>query len=42
MIFILIAILGASIGSFLNVLIYRVPLGVNISYPPSFCPNCQN
>lgn len=33
-------LLGISIGSFLNVLIYRVPLGKNISYPASHCPQC--
>ena len=32
---------GISIGSFLNVLIYRVPEGLNIFYPPSACPNCK-
>jgi len=33
-------ILGASIGSFLNVVIYRVPAGISILYPPSRCPSC--
>ncbi len=32
--------LGASIGSFLNVVIYRVPAGLSILYPPSRCPQC--
>ena len=32
--------LGACIGSFLNVVIYRVPAGLSILYPPSSCPNC--
>lgn len=31
---------GAVVGSFLNVCIYRVPLGVSIVTPPSSCPNC--
>jgi leader peptidase (prepilin peptidase) / N-methyltransferase len=31
---------GASIGSFLNVVIYRLPSGLSILYPPSRCPNC--
>ncbi len=31
---------GASIGSFLNVIIYRVPAGLSILYPPSRCPKC--
>jgi leader peptidase (prepilin peptidase)/N-methyltransferase len=34
------AVLGALIGSFLNVVVYRVPLGRSIVSPPSSCPNC--
>ncbi len=41
-ILIFIAILGASIGSFLNVLIYRTPRDLNIAYPSSHCPHCNN
>ena len=33
-------ILGAAIGSFLNVVIYRIPIGKSIISPPSSCPNC--
>lgn len=33
-------ILGASIGSFLNVVIYRLPAGLSLLSPPSRCPNC--
>lgn len=32
--------LGASIGSFLNVIVYRVPAGLSILWPPSRCPHC--
>src|SRR4030065_2719069 len=31
---------GAVVGSFLNVCIYRIPLGISIAYPPSRCPGC--
>lgn len=35
------ALLGAVIGSFLNVVIDRLPQGQSISYPPSHCNSCQ-
>jgi leader peptidase (prepilin peptidase)/N-methyltransferase len=31
---------GAAIGSFLNVVIYRLPLGQSLVTPPSRCPRC--
>jgi leader peptidase (prepilin peptidase)/N-methyltransferase len=34
-------ILGTMIGSFLNVCIYRMPLGQSIVSPPSHCPHCK-
>lgn len=34
--------LGAIIGSFLNVVIHRVPLGQSIVFPNSACPKCKN
>lgn len=35
-------IFGMMIGSFLNALIYRLPLGINIAIPRSACPNCKH
>jgi leader peptidase (prepilin peptidase)/N-methyltransferase len=32
---------GVLIGSFLNVVVYRVPAGMSISSPPSACPGCH-
>jgi len=40
--FFLIAIFGLIFGSFLNVLIYRVPNFQNIAFPSSHCPKCKN
>ena len=34
------ALIGALIGSFLNVVIHRVPAGRSIAHPPSACPQC--
>jgi leader peptidase (prepilin peptidase)/N-methyltransferase len=34
-------VFGLIIGSFLNVVIYRVPKNLSISFPPSFCPACK-
>ena len=33
--------IGAIVGSFLNVCIYRLPRGESIISPPSRCPNCE-
>lgn len=35
-------VMGLIIGSFLNVVIARVPRGVSLSSPPSTCPRCGN
>jgi leader peptidase (prepilin peptidase)/N-methyltransferase len=37
---ILIALAGLIWGSFLNVVIYRLPLGLSLAKPPSACPAC--
>ena len=40
--YIVFIISGLVIGSFLNVVIYRIPLGKSVSKPPSFCPSCNH
>ena len=34
-------IFGLIVGSFLNVVIYRLPLEMSVTNPPSHCPNCE-
>jgi len=38
--YIFLAVLGSFLGSFLNVVIYRLPRGESIVWPPSRCPHC--
>lgn len=38
----IVLILGSAIGSFLNVVVYRVPAGLSILWPPSRCPKCAH
>ena len=40
-IYIFLFLLGICIGSFLNVVIYRLPLNKSLISPPSSCPNCN-
>lgn len=37
-----VAFLGGAIGSFLNVVIYRLPAGLSLIHPPSRCPRCEH
>jgi leader peptidase (prepilin peptidase) / N-methyltransferase len=34
------ALLGVLVGSFLNVVVWRVPRGESVAHPPSACPSC--
>jgi leader peptidase (prepilin peptidase) / N-methyltransferase len=38
---VLATVMGLAIGSFLNVVIYRLPLGQSLLTPPSTCPSCR-
>ncbi|GMV25959.1 MAG: hypothetical protein AMXMBFR58_19900 [Phycisphaerae bacterium] len=33
--------IGSCVGSLINVLVYRMPLGLSVVTPPSRCPSCQ-
>lgn len=34
--------LGATVGSFLNVVVWRLPRGISLVHPGSFCPVCRH
>lgn len=37
-----VAALGLAVGSFLNVVVHRVPAGMSVSHPASACPRCDH
>lgn len=41
-IYIIFFLFGLIIGSFLNVIIYRLPRGKSIIFPSSYCPDCEH
>lgn len=36
----LVVAVGLVVGSFLNVVVYRIPAGLSVVHPPSACPTC--
>jgi leader peptidase (prepilin peptidase) / N-methyltransferase len=41
LIFAWLCVMGGAVGSFLNVVVYRLPNGVSLITPPSHCPACK-
>lgn len=35
-------LIGAAFGSFVNVIVYRLPQGISLLWPPSHCPACKS
>lgn len=40
-VFAFVVAVGACVGSLINVLVYRLPLGISVISPPSRCPHCE-
>ncbi len=40
-VYVLAGLIGLCVGSFLNVVIYRLPNGMSLSHPGSHCPKCE-
>ncbi|MFM7613298.1 MAG: prepilin peptidase [Synechococcales cyanobacterium] len=40
LIYVFVFFLGASIGSFINVVVHRIPMGLSLIHPHSHCPRC--
>ena len=40
-VYILTGLIGLAVGSFLNVVIYRLPIGMSLASPPSHCTSCN-
>lgn len=38
---VVVGLVGVAVGSFLNVCIDRIPAGLSLVSPPSYCPSCQ-
>lgn len=42
LVYTIVFVVGSAIGSFLNVVVYRLPAGLSVLRPPSRCPKCLN
>ncbi len=42
LIYVFVFFLGASIGSFINVVVHRIPMGLSLIHPHSHCPRCYH